>query len=117
MNRLKSKSINADRRQHRVRTTVRGTNERPRLSVNISNRHVSAQLIDDSKSISLAGVNSADAKAKGDMTEKAAFVGEAIAKKAKAKKIKRVAFDRGESLYHGRVKTLADAARKGGLEF
>ena len=117
MNRLKLKQSNAGRRQHKVRAVVTGTTQRPRLSVNISNRHISAQLIDDEKSISIAGVSSESIKAKGNMSEKAALVGEEIAKKAKAKKIKKVAFDRGSRLYHGRIKALADAARKGGLEF
>jgi large subunit ribosomal protein L18 len=117
MNRLTSKLNNSLRRQNRVRTVVRGTTERPRLSVKISNLHVSAQIIDDSTSKTLVSSSTVSLKAKGTMTEKATSVGQDIAKKAKAKKIKAVAFDRGPKLYHGRVKALADAARKEGLEF
>ncbi len=117
MNRLKLKQDNAERRQNRVRSVVSGTADRPRLSVTISNRHVSAQLIDDDKSQTIVGASSQTIEAKGNMSQKAALVGEEIAKKAKDKKIKKVAFDRGSRLYHGRVKALADAARKGGLEF
>jgi large subunit ribosomal protein L18 len=87
------------------------------LSVTISNRHISAQIIDDSKHITIAGITTAGSKATGTMTEKAAWAGSEIAKKAKAKKLKAVAFDRGSRIYHGRVKALADAARKEGLEF
>ncbi len=96
---------------------VRGTTERPRLSVTISNRHVSAQIIDDTKSVTLAAVSTAGKKQTGTLTEQAAAIGKEIAKKAKTKKITQVAFDRGNKLYHGRVKALADAARNEGLEF
>jgi large subunit ribosomal protein L18 len=117
MNRLISKVNSGLRRKHRVRTTVRGTTERPRLSVNVSNRHVSAQIIDDSKHLTLVGVTTASKKHAGTLTEQATWVGQEIGKKAKTKKIKAVAFDRGSHLYHGRVKALADAARAEGLEF
>lgn len=117
MNRLISKRNNTLRRQNRVRTVVRGTSERPRLSVHISNRHVSAQIIDDSKKVTIVAASSASKKQTGTLSEQAADIGAEIAKKAKTKKIKKVAFDRGSKLYHGRVKALADAARKEGLEF
>lgn len=118
MNRLVSKLKNSARRANRVRTVVRGTTERPRLSVNVSNRHISAQIIDDSTHKTIVGVSTVGQKAAtGTMTERAAWVGAEVAKKAKAKKVKAVAFDRGSKLYHGRVKALADAARKEGLEF
>ena len=117
MNRLTSKMNTAFRRKHRVRTVVRGTTERPRLSVTVSNRHVSAQIIDDSKHITLAAISTASKKQAGTLTEQAEWVGAEIAKKAKAKKVKAVVLDRGSKLYHGRVKALADAARKEGLEF
>ena len=118
MNRLKLKTLNENLRQHRVRTVVRGTTERPRLSVEISNRHVSAQIIDDTTSKTLAAVSTVGAKAApGNLMGKAVWVGEEIAKKAKSKKIKTVAYDRGSKLYHGRIKALADAARAQGLEF
>lgn len=117
MSRLQEKLSNSIRRKNRVRKDVYGTAKRPRLSVYISNRHITAQLIDDQASSSLLGVNSANVKFRGTMTQKAEKVGEEIAKMAKAKKITKVTFDRGSRLYHGRNKALADAARKNGLEF
>lgn len=118
MDRLLHKNQNEARRKNRIRTTVSGTTERPRLSVSVSNLHVTAQVIDDSKHITLAYASSAGNKTlKGSMTDKAVWVGEEIAKKAKTAKIKKVVFDRGGKLYHGRVKALADSARKAGLEF
>jgi large subunit ribosomal protein L18 len=88
------------------------------LSVFVSNLHVTAQLIDDTTHKTLGYVTTVGQKSvKGSMTEKAAWVGEEIAKQAKTAKIKTVAFDRGGKLYHGRVAALADAARKAGLEF
>ena len=117
MSRLVSKINNRIRRQNRVRTVVRGTTERPRLTIHVSNRHMSAQVIDDTTHKTLVSSSSTSLKASGTMTEKAVLVGQDVAKKAKSKKIKAVAFDRGPKLYHGRVKALADAARKEGLEF
>jgi len=117
MNRLDSKRKNIERRAHRVRTVVRGTTERPRLSVTISNRYVSAQIIDDVKKVTLVAASGVGKKQTGTLTEQAEAIGKEIAKKAKAKKITQVAFDRGSNLYHGRVKALADAARSEGLEF
>ncbi len=118
MNNLTHKLYNRLLRRHRVRATVTGTAERPRLSAHVSNLHVTAQLVDDGSKSTLAYVSTIGAKnVSGTMTEKAAWVGAEIAKKAKAKKISRVVFDRGSRLYHGRVKALADAARNGGLEF
>jgi large subunit ribosomal protein L18 len=118
MNSLMHTIHNRLQRKHRVRATVSGTAERPRLSVHISNKHISAQIIDDQASKTLAYVSTVSSKAvKGNMTERAAWVGEEIAKKAKAAKVKTVVFDRGSRIYHGRVAALADAARKAGLEF
>lgn len=117
MNRLTSKRTNSQRRQNRVRTTVRNNSDRPRLSVFISNRHISAQIIDDTKHATLVAASTVGKKASGTLSEQAAQIGEELAKQAKAKKIKAVVFDRGPKLYHGRVKALADAARAGGLEF
>lgn len=117
MSRLTSKLQNSIRRKNRVRSVVRGTTERPRLSVFVSNQHISAQIIDDSKHVTIVSYSTAGKKETGTMTERAAKVGSEIAKKAKAKKIKHVAFDRGSKIYHGRVKALAEAARNEGLEF
>lgn len=109
---------NLQHRKARIRAKVSGTPERPRLSVFVSNLHVSAQLIDDTKGLTLAAVSTVGQKAAPvNMTERAAWVGAEIAKKAKSVKVKSVAFDRGGKAYHGRVKALADAARDAGLEF
>ncbi len=117
MNPIAYKLKNSLRRQNRVRTTVRGTTERPRLTIFVSNRQISAQVIDDGTGKTIVSASSAKLKSKGSMTDRAISVGEEVAKQAKSKKIKAVAFDRGPKLYHGRVKALADAARAGGLEF
>lgn len=104
-------------RKNRIRATVTGTPERPRLSIHVSNRHITAQVIDDTTHKTVAYVTTVASKAAGTMSEKAVWVGTEIAKKAKTAKIKQVVFDRGGRLYHGRVQALADAARKEGLEF
>jgi large subunit ribosomal protein L18 len=118
MNQLAHKLQNLARRKHRVRATVSGTTERPRLNVYVSNKHVSAQIIDDTTHKTLVSATTVGQKsATGTMTERAALVGTDIAKKAKAAKVTKVVFDRGGRLYHGRIKALADAARAGGLEF
>jgi large subunit ribosomal protein L18 len=118
MNTLAHKLHNRDQRAKRVRSKISGTAECPRLSVHVSNKHISAQLIDDTTHATLAYVSTVSSKAaKGTMTERAAWVGTEIAKKAQAKKVKTVIFDRGAHLYHGRVSELATAARAAGLEF
>lgn len=118
MDRLAHKLHNRVLRAHRVRSTVTGTPERPRLSVHLSNLHITAQIIDDTAHKTLVYVTTVGNKsAKGTMTEKAALIGAEVAKKAKTAKVSRVVFDRGSKLYHGRVKALADAARENGLEF
>ena len=115
---LAHKLHNRAQRKARIRSVVTGTAKRPRLSIYISNVHVTAQLIDDTANKTLGYVTTVGQKSlKGTMTEKAVWVGEEIAKKALAAKIKVVVFDRGGKLYHGRVAALADAARKAGLEF
>jgi large subunit ribosomal protein L18 len=109
---------NKKQRHGRVRSTISGSNERPRLNVHISNLNVTAQLIDDTKHQTLIYVSTTGKKdITGSMTDKASWVGSQVAEQAKVKKIKRVVFDRGGRIYHGRVAALADSARKGGLEF
>jgi large subunit ribosomal protein L18 len=118
MNNLAHKLHNHAQRKRRVRSRISGTTDRPRLSVYISNMHITAQLIDDTTQTTLAYVTTiGDKDAKGNLTEKATRIGTEIAKKAKAAKITKIAFDRNGRPYHGRVKALADAARDGGLEF
>lgn len=117
---IKKESKNAMRlRRHtRVRKTVSGTKEMPRLNVFRSNKEIFAQIIDDVTGTTLVSSSSVALKIKnGGNAEGAALVGADIAKKAKAAKIKKVVFDRGGYLYHGRVKALAEAARENGLEF
>ncbi len=118
MSNVTNKIKNLARRKNRIRSIVSGTAERPRLTVFISNKHVSAQLIDDTTHTTIAATTTVGQKAvTGTMTEQAVWVGTEIAKKAKTAKIKAVVFDRNGKLYHGRIKALADAARAGGLEF
>ncbi|GAC1392215.1 MAG: 50S ribosomal protein L18 [Candidatus Saccharimonadales bacterium] len=118
MNKVTNKLQNLARRKHRVRAVVSGTTLRPRLSVFVSNRHITAQVIDDTSHKTLAYATTVGQKAsKETMTEKAISIGTEIAKKTKSAKITYVVFDRNGRLYHGRIKALADAARAGGLEF
>ena len=114
---IKKESRNEMRkiRHERIRKQIIGTKDIPRLNVYRSNNNIYAQIIDDEKGVTLAEASSM--KMKGNNTEIAAKVGEAIAKEAKKAKITKVVFDRGGYLYHGRVKALADAARENGLEF
>jgi len=111
------KLLNKKLRKNRVRAKVSGTAERPRLSVTITNLHVSAQIIDDVKQTTLVAATTVGTKEKGTKAEKAAYVGTEIAKKAKKAKINAVVFDRNGRQYAGRLSALADAARKEGLEF
>jgi large subunit ribosomal protein L18 len=106
-----------ERRAKRVRGSVRGSTDRPRLSVFRSNRAIWAQIIDDSNGTTLVSAGSPHVSEKLSKTDKAAKVGEVLAERAKAAGITQVVFDRGPYLYHGRVKALADGAREGGLEF
>ena len=105
-------------RRYRIRKRVSGTPDRPRLSVFRSGRHIYAQIVDDVKGATLAAANSRDLKPEGKgRIAPSTAVGKALAERAKAKGVTKVAFDRGGYLYHGRVKALADGARAGGLEF
>ena len=100
----------------RIREKISGTTERPRLNVYRSLNHIYAQVIDDQKGETLASASTIKLKTGGTVAA-AKEIGKAIAELAVAKGVKRVVFDRGGYLYHGRVKALADAAREGGLRF
>lgn len=107
----------AIKRQKRVRSKIRASKDRPRLCVFRSNKFIYAQIIDDEKGKTLIGVSEKELTEKGAKSENAKKLGEMLAKKAIAKKIKTVVFDRGSYSYHGRVKALAEGAREGGLVF
>ena len=117
---MKRQQTSRQRRHARVRKKVAGTANRPRLAVFRSNRHISAQVIDDRAGVTLAAASSVEpsmrATAHGNIDE-AKKVGALLAERAKAKGITAVVFDRGGYLYHGRVAALADSARAAGLEF
>lgn len=122
MSEVKRRARQKQVRAWRVRKRVRGTAERPRLTVFRSNKHIYAQIIDDLRGHSLCAASTAEnvicpAGTNGGNRAAAASVGKAIAERALAAGIKAVAFDRGAYRYHGRVAALADAAREGGLEF
>ena len=103
--------------RYRVRSKISGTASRPRLSVFRSNKGIYAQLVDDVNGVTLAAVSTQNVEAQGAKIEKANAIGKAIAEKAKSIGIEAVVFDRGGYLYHGRVKSLAEGAREGGLKF
>ncbi|MDD4661743.1 MAG: 50S ribosomal protein L18 [Candidatus Pacebacteria bacterium] len=103
------------KRHKKIVSRISGTGERPRLLVNRSNKHIYAILIDDNQGKTMLSVTDKDIT--GSKTIKAEKVGEMVAKEAQAKKIEAIVFDRGGYKYHGRVKALAEAARKGGLKF
>lgn len=111
----KTREEKRHRRHLRVRKRVTGTLERPRLVINRSLKHISAQLVDDVAQRTLMTV--VDAALTGKKTEKSAEVGRRLAARAKDAGISKVVFDRAGYRYHGRVKALADGAREGGLEF
>lgn len=116
MNKTVKKQYQRMRRHNRIRAKVSGTSDCPRLSVFRSARYISAQLIDDEHGVTI--LSATDQKVKfGTKLSRASAIGEEIAKKAKEKGIARAVFDRGGFLYAGRVKALADSARKGGLTF
>ena len=106
-------------RHLRIRQTLSGTAERPRLNVYRSNSHIYAQIIDDVNQVTLVSASTLDKEFNGNggNKEAAKFVGELVAKRALEKNITTVVFDRGGYLYHGRIKELADAARAAGLKF
>jgi large subunit ribosomal protein L18 len=102
----------------RIRVKIQGTPERPRLNVYRSLNHIYAQVIDDSKGVTLVSASTVAAKTKtGGNVAAAKEIGKQVAERAQEKGIKKVVFDRGGYLYHGRIKALADAAREAGLDF
>jgi large subunit ribosomal protein L18 len=109
------------RRHRRIRVSLRGSGERPRLNVFRSLHHIYCQVIDDATGTTLAAASTNEPDLRGSVsgskTDRARTVGKAIAERAKDKGINTVVFDRGGYLYHGRVKALADAAREAGLKF
>ena len=118
----KSRTVVRENKHRRMRNTLSGTAERPRLAVFRSNNHMYAQIIDDTVGNTLVSASTLDKDIKAELektnnVDAAAQVGTAIAKKALEKGIKTVVFDRGGFLYAGKVKALADAAREAGLEF
>ncbi len=121
MKRLKT-TVRRERRQRRVRAKIAGTNERPRLNVFRSSRHIFAQLIDDSQGHTLVAASTLDEQVRAhaketDKKAEAKAVGKLLAERALAKGLKKVVFDRGGYQYHGRVQSLAEASREAGLEF
>lgn len=117
---IKAKKQKQLKRHLKVRAKIRGSQERPRMSVFASNRHIIAQIINDSSKevlIYASDFSPELKKEKGTKTEIAKKVGELIAQKAIKKNIKKIAFDRGGKLYHGHIKALAEGAREKGLEF
>ena len=120
MNKNVRKQVRRQRRRIGIRKRITGTREQPRLSVFKSLKHISAQIIDDLDGKTLASASSLDKSLKLGKTgnaDAAAAVGTLLAQKAKAAGIAEVSFDRGGFRYHGRIKALAEAARKGGLKF
>ncbi len=122
MDKAKRKRMARERRHARVRKTVAGTPERPRLCVFRSLKHIYAQIIDDTHGHTVVAASTVDLDMRGqtagkDKATQARLVGELLARRAKDAGVTAVVFDRGGYLYHGRVKALADAARETGLEF
>lgn len=118
MNRLQKTAHSLKIRKNRVRSRIFGTEDRPRLTIHISNRNVSAQIINDVDGKTLVSSTTTNNKdAKGTITDKCTLVGTEIAKKASKQKINKVAFDRNGRLYQKRLTAFADAARENGLEF
>ena len=115
----KTKASARKRRHNRVRKKIRGTAERPRLAVHRSNKHLTAQIIDDYAGATLASASTheADLQGTGTSLEAAKKIGQLVGERAKAAGVDKVVFDRGGYRYHGRVAALAEAARESGLEF
>ena len=120
MTKVASRGAARRKRHDRIRLTMAGSEVRPRLAVFRSLNHIYAQVIDDSAGITLAAASTAEKELRGSKStksEEAAVVGRLVAERAKAAGVERVVFDRAGFRYHGRIKSLADAAREAGLEF
>jgi large subunit ribosomal protein L18 len=123
--RMKTKEDRRDRIKHRIRKRVRGSEERPRLTVFRSVAHIYVQVVNDADGTTIASASTIepalkgalDKAGKGGNVEGAKAIGKAIAERLQEKGVKRVVFDRNGFLYHGRIKAVADAAREAGLEF
>ena len=111
------RELTRQRRHRRVRKTVTGTAERPRLVVHRSLRNIQAQIVDDVSGRTLCGISSLGLESDGSKVDRARETGRRLAEIAKEKGVRRVVFDRGGYLYHGRIKALAEGAREAGLEF
>lgn len=117
---MKLKNIVVDRRKKRIRSKIRQRKLRPRLSVYRSDKFIYAQIIDDTKQVTLVAASNKDLKEdnnKINKNQRAKLVGELLGKKALKKGLKKVVFDRGHYRYHGRIKALAEGAKKSGLQF
>ncbi len=117
-----SRKQSVARRHRRIRKKVNGTSERPRLSVFRSHKHIYAQVIDDVAQNTVAAASTLDSELKSDLKststrEASSAVGKLVAQRALAKGVTKVVFDRGGNLYHGRIQSLAEAAREAGLDF
>ncbi len=122
MNAQKRKAVSQERRRNRVRSSVRGNAARPRLTVFRSSKHIYVQIVDDDQGKTLLAASTVSPELKGKVNyggnvKAAEAVGALVAEKAKSAGVTKVCFDRGHYRYHGRIKALADAARKGGLDF
>ena len=116
MKKLNLKADSRQRRHARIRARISGTSAKPRLSIFKSNRHMYAQLIDDTTGATILGLSSEKVEGK-NMTEKSKELGKMVAQMALGKKISAIAFDRGGFKYTGKIKLFADSAREGGLKF
>ncbi|NBB88820.1 MAG: 50S ribosomal protein L18 [Bacteroidetes bacterium] len=116
MDKNKRKAQRRKKIHWRVRSSIKGTAERPRLNVYRSNKAIYAQIIDDTKNHTIVSANSLTIN-EGNKSDQAQAVGKVLAEKAKENNIEKVVFDRGGYLFHGRVKALAEGAREGGLKF
>jgi len=121
MNKVKRKKQRRDKIRRRIRSSIRGTKDRPRMSVFKSNKHIYAQLIDDINSHTLVAVSSLSNDIEDQVNgktgdEQAQIIGKHLADKALSANIKKVVFDRGGYKYHGQIKAIAEAAREGGLQ-